>query len=66
MDHIHTVDPPNTTSSEHSGSAVIGITLLGLGSAAPTPHTHDVNIAQFNSGSNNPPYRAVNFIVKAL
>lgn len=63
VDHVHTVDPPNTTSAAPS-STIGNISLLGLGSAGSGTHTHDVNIAQFNSGSNNPPFLVVNFIIK--
>ena len=67
--HTHQVDPPNTTSS--APSATVAATNL-TGSAASTTHTHDVNIAEFtsgassaaNSGSANPPFIAVNFIIK--
>lgn len=27
-------------------------------------HTHDVNIPQFNSGTSNPPFLVVNYIIK--
>lgn len=64
IDHTHTVDPPNTTSATPTGSPTIGITLLGAGSAASTTHTHDVNISQFSSGSENPPFIAGNYIIK--
>ncbi len=61
VDHLHTVDPPNTTSGVPS--TTVAATNL-TGTAASTTHTHDLNIAQFNSGTANPPYLAVTFIVK--
>lgn len=62
IDHVHTVDPPNTTSSESAN--INNVTLLALGSAASPSHTHDVNINQFNSGVNNPPFISLNFAIK--
>lgn len=61
LDHDHTVDPPNTTTS--APSATIAATNL-TGSAANPTHTHDVNIAQFNSGINNPAYITFYFYIK--
>lgn len=61
IDHVHTVDPPNTTSGTPSGN--VAATNL-TGSAASTTHTHDVNISQFNSGTSNPPFLVLNAIIK--
>ena len=61
IDHVHTVDPPNTTTSAPSAS--IAATNL-LNTAASPDHTHDVDIAQFNSGTANPPFIALNYIIK--
>lgn len=61
IDHLHTVDPPNTTSG--APSSTVAATNL-TGTAASTTHTHDVNIAQFNSGTGNPPFIALNYIIK--
>jgi microcystin-dependent protein len=61
IDHIHTVDPPNTTST--GPSATVAATIL-VGGAASTTHTHDVNISVFNSGVANPPFQVVNYIIK--
>lgn len=61
IDHLHTVDPPNTTSGTPSATAQA--TALGPTVGSGT-HTHDVNIAQFNSGTANPPFQTVNFIIK--
>lgn len=63
IDHVHTIDPPNTTTSTPSAT-VTGISLLGVAGAASDTHTHDVNIGPFNSGSANPPFIALNFIIK--
>lgn len=68
--HTHQVDPPNTTTGAPSGT--VAATNL-TGSAASTTHTHDVNIAEFtsgassaaNSGTGNPPFIALNFIIKS-
>lgn len=62
IDHVHTVDPPNTTST--ASPNINNVTLLALGSAATPSHTHDVNISQFNSGTNNPPFLSLNFAIK--
>lgn len=61
IDHLHTVNPPNTTTG--APSATVQATILA-GGAASTTHTHDVDIAQFNSGAANPPYITLNFIIK--
>lgn len=61
IDHLHTVDPPNTTTD--SPSATVAATILA-GGAASTTHTHDVNVAQFNSGTANPPFVVINYIIK--
>lgn len=63
IDHTHTVDAPNTTSSQPSAT-VTGLSLLGVAGAASDTHTHDVNIPQFDSGSANHPFQVVNFIIK--
>lgn len=62
IDHIHTVDPPNTTST--TSPNINNVTLLALGSASSPSHTHDVNISQFNSGTSNPPFLVLNAIIK--
>lgn len=61
VDHLHTVDPPNTAST--APSSTVAATNL-TGSAASTTHTHDVDISQFNSGTNNPPFIVFNYIIK--
>ncbi len=105
--HLHTVDPPNTTSGNQSashnhtinhghnfksasGSGTSGwystqankdptsesgkvVDYAGNSGNQSASHTHDVNIAQFNSGSagsgtaheNRPPYYALAYIMKA-
>lgn len=62
IDHVHSVDPPNTTSS--ASANITNVTLLALGSAAAPSHTHDVNIAAFNSASANPPFIALRYMIK--
>lgn len=62
IDHVHSVDPPNTTST--AAPNITNVTLLALGSAAQPSHTHDVNIAAFNSASANPPFLAIRWIIK--
>lgn len=62
IDHVHIVDPPNTSTSTPIGDTVAATPLLG--SASGSSHTHNVDISQFNSGANNPPYLVVNFIIK--
>ena len=54
--HTHPVNPPNTTSTTPSATQEVqsgtGVTV------AASNHTHDTDIAQFNSGNNSvlPPY----------
>lgn len=62
IDHDHTVNPPNTTST--ASANINNVTLLAVGSAAAPSHTHDVDIVQFNSGTANAPFLAVNYIIK--
>lgn len=62
IDHVHSVDPPNTTTSTPSSNTAAATPLLG--SVPTTTHTHDVNIPAFNSASANPPYLVVNYIIK--
>lgn len=61
IDHIHTVDPPNTTSGSPSGTSG---QLVGVINVASASHTHDINISQFNSGSANPKYITLNAVIK--
>lgn len=61
IDHLHTVDPPNTTSGVPSATSG---QLVGVINVASATHTHDINIAQFNSGTANPPYLVLNAIIK--
>lgn len=61
IDHLHTVDPASTVTG--SPSATVAATILA-GGAASTTHTHTVDIAQFNSGTSNPPFVALNYIIK--
>lgn len=63
IDHLHTVDPPNTTSTTPSAT-LTGISVLGAGVAGSGTATVDTNIAQFNSGTQNPPFLALNYIIK--
>ena len=64
IDHVHSVDPPSSTSGAPSATASAQ---PGVGTAFNYPtstHTHDTNIAAFNSAAANPPYLVINFIVK--
>ena len=71
IDHTHQIDPPSTNTSTPSAS-ISNVSLLGVGGAATDTHTHSVDIAEFasgaastsNSGSANPPFIALNFIIK--
>lgn len=62
IDHVHAADPPSTTSS--APSATVAATNL-TGSAASTTHTHTVDIPSFNTGSANPPFLVLVYMVKA-
>ena|SRR5258706_10914548 len=61
VDHVHAADPPSTTTG--APSATISATAL-TGSAASPTHTHSVDIASFNTGSANPPFLTLVFMVK--
>lgn len=61
IDHVHSVDPPITTSSTPSAtSAATAIT----GSVASATHTHTTNITAFNSASANPPFIVTVYIIR--
>lgn len=61
IDHLHTVDPPITTTSVPSTDvAALGLT----GSVASPNHTHTVDIPVFNSGTANPPFLVTVFMIK--
>lgn len=62
IDHLHSIDPPNTTTT--ASANLNNVSLLNLGTAAAPSHTHDVNIAAFNSATSNPPFVVVNYIIK--
>ncbi len=61
IDHLHTVNPPTTATGTPSGTSG---QLVGVVNVASASHTHDVDIAQFNSGTENPPYLVLNAIIK--
>jgi len=72
--HLHTVDPPNTTSGSSNNNEGFDRVNTFPDAYAVTSHTHNVNIAQFNSGSatpdtdavdNLPPYYALAYIMKS-
>lgn len=62
IDHTHTVNPPNTTSGVPSATNAAATPLLG--SVPTTTHTHDIDIASFNSGTANAPFLVLNSIIK--
>lgn len=62
IDHVHSVDPPNTTTSVPSANTTAATPLLG--SVPTTTHTHTVDISAFNSASANPPFIVFNYIIK--
>jgi microcystin-dependent protein len=73
--HVHQIDPPATTSGGPSATTQVdqgGDAGQPIGPVASDTHTHSTNIAAFDSaagggdetGSANPPYQVVNFIVK--
>lgn len=63
IDHVHTVDPPDTSSGNNAGVGVQVCQDNVVATAAGT-HTHTTDIASFNSGTANPPFLALNFIIK--
>jgi len=61
IDHVHSIDPPVTTSSAPSAtSAATAIT----GSVASATHTHTTDIAAFNSATANPPFIVTVYIIR--
>lgn len=65
IDHTHTADPPNTTSTAPSATTT-SLLAAGIDIRPTNTHTHDVNIASFTTGTANPPYIALNPIIRAL
>ena len=66
IDHVHSVDPPSTTTPDGSWGAIAfhpGVN-AGYTVNSGVQHTHTVDIAAFNSAAANPPFLAVHFIVK--
>ncbi len=51
QNHLHTVDPTNTTSTTPTGPFASSTAGAGV---ATSSHTHDIDIAEFNSGSTQP------------
>lgn len=62
INHLHNVDIPSFTSGTPSA---VTPTSLVLGEVASATHTHTVNPPATNSTTNNPPYIAMNYIIKA-
>lgn len=62
IDHVHSIDPPITTTSTPSANQTAATPVLG--SVPSTAHTHTVDIPAFNSTSANPPFISVNYIIK--
>lgn len=63
IDHTHHVDPAAVNSGTPS-TVQNNVTLLALGSAAASAHTHSVDIPDTVSGSANPPFQTVNYIIR--
>lgn len=61
IDHVHSVDPPNTATG--TPSATSG-QLVGVINVASATHTHNLDISSFNSTAENPPYIALNCMIK--
>lgn len=55
-DHTHTI----SSDGAHTHSVDVPSTT----SSSDGAHAHEVDVAQFNSGANNPPFLALNFIIK--
>ena len=63
IDHVHTADPLGTASGGPSSTVSICQDNV-VGWAADGSHTHTTDIASFNTGTANPPFLALNFIIK--
>lgn len=61
IDHVHSVDPPSTTTGVPSAT-IATTNLTGTGPTAT--HTHDVDIAPFNSATSNPPGMPLTYLIK--
>ena len=64
IDHTHTADPPSTTSGAPSATVDCEAYTFSLERAASSTHTHATDITSFNTGTGNPPFIALNFIIK--
>lgn len=60
IDHVHSVNPPDTTTGAPSDT--VDATLTGSPVASAT-HTHQVDIAAFDSAAANPPFQVVNYFI---
>lgn len=60
IDHVHSVNPPDTTTG--APSATVDATPVGTPVASPD-HTHQVDIAAFDSAAANPPFQVVNYFI---
>lgn len=61
INHTHGIDPPSTVTS--TGTTTVAATPL-LGTASAATHTHTVDIANFSSSGEDPPYLTINYIIK--
>lgn len=65
IDHVHAVDVASTVSGVPSATVEVQ-SLMGGTVVATGTHTHVTDPTSVNSGSANPPFLAVNFIVRAV
>jgi len=63
IDHVHAVNPPRTDSAGPSATVLVDNSATTL-AVASQDHVHEVDIASFNSGTANPPFLSINFIIK--
>lgn len=63
IDHFHSADPPDPTTTAPLQAA--GTKTTGGNSVDAVAHTHSVVIPAFNTDGKNPPFLAVHFIIRA-
>lgn len=61
IDHVHAADPPSTVSGAPSATQA---STVAVGTGPSVAHTHTVDIASFDTGTANPPFLALNFIIR--
>ena len=65
IDHLHSVDIASFDSGADFPAGILAAAPGGVNvGVSDTPHIHDVNPPSTNTSTNNPPFLALNFIIK--